>query len=140
MYSEVVIIGILIAVIYSEITGLSTGGMVAPVYFALSLTDPLRIAYTLLIILAVYGLDKLLGRFLILYGRRLFAVNVVLGLGLSLLIGAAGILPGGIRMIGYIVPALMVRDLERQGFVKTGISLGTVTALCALCLMWVGML
>ncbi len=140
MYSEVVIIGILIAVIYSEITGLSTGGMVAPVYFALSLTDPLRIAYTLLIILAVYGLDKLLGRWLILYGRRLFAVNVVLGFLLTWLIGITGLLPMGVRVIGYIVPALMVRDLERQGFVKTGISLGTVTALCALCLMWVGML
>ena len=140
MYSEVVIIGILIAVIYSEITGLSTGGMVAPVYFALCLTDPLRIAYTLLIILAVYGLDKLLGRWLILYGRRLFAVNVVLGFLLTWLIGVTGLLPMGVRVIGYIVPALMVRDLERQGFVKTGISLGTVTALCALCLMWVGML
>ncbi len=140
MYSEVVIIGILIAVLYSELTGLSTGGLVAPVYFALSLSDPWRIAYTLLVILAVYGLDKLLGRYLILYGRRLFAVNVVLGFLLTWLIGMTGLLPVGIRVIGYIVPALMVRDLERQGFVKTGISLGTVTALSALCLMWVGML
>jgi len=38
------------------------------------------------------------------------------------------------------VPALMVRDLQRQGFVKTLISLAAVTGLCALCLLWVGML
>lgn len=140
MYSEIVIIGILIAVLYSEITGFSTGGLVAPVYFALSLTDPWRILYTLLIVLAVYGLDKLLGRFWILYGRRLFAVNVLFSFLLTYLVGASGILPLGMRVIGYIVPALLVRDLERQGFWKTGLSLGTVTALCALCLMWVGML
>ncbi len=140
MYSEMVIIGILIAVIYSEITGLSTGGLVAPVYFALSLSDPLRILYTVLVILAVYGLDKLLGRRLILYGRRLFALNVVLGFLLTWLVGVTGLMPMGLRVIGYIVPALTVRDLERQGFVKTGISMGTVTALSALCLMWAGML
>ena len=140
MYSEIVIVGILIAVLYSEVTGLSTGGLVAPVYFALSLTDPWRILYTLAIIAAVWGLDKLLGRYLILYGRRLFAVNVVLSFLLTWLIGITGLLPLGIRVIGYIVPALLVRDLERQGPVKTAISLTTVTALCALCLLWVGML
>ena len=40
MYSKIVIVGVLIAVLYSEITGLSTGGLVAPVYLALSLNDP----------------------------------------------------------------------------------------------------
>ena len=140
MYSKIVIVGVLIAVLYSEITGLSTGGLVAPVYFALSLNDPWRIGYTLAIILGVYGLDRLLSRFLILYGRRLFAVNVILSFALTYLVGLSGVLPFGIRIIGYLVPALIVRDLQRQGFAKTGISLGAVTALCALCLMWVGML
>ena len=59
---------------------------------------------------------------------------------LTWLIGLTGVLPFGIRVIGYLVPALLVRDLQRQGFVKTGISLLSVTALCALCLLWVGML
>ena len=77
---------------------------------------------------------------MILYGRRLFAVNVILSFALTYLVGLLGVLPFGIRIIGYLVPALIVRDLQRQGCVKTGISLGAVTALCALCLMWVGML
>ena len=96
--------------------------------------------YSLLIVLGVYGIDKLLSRYLILYGRRLFAVNVVLSFALTWLVGSLGVLPFGIRIIGYLVPALLVRDLQRQGFVKTGISLAAVTALCALCLLWVGML
>ena len=112
MYSKIVIVGVLIAVLYSEITGLSTGGLVAPVYLALSLNDPWRIAYSLLIVLGVYGLDKLLGRYLILYGRRLFAVNVVLSFALTWLVGSLGVLPFGIRVIGYLVPALLVRDLQ----------------------------
>lgn len=140
MYSKIVIVGVLLAVLYSEITRLSTGGLVAPVYFALSLTDPWRIAYTLLIVLGVYGLDRLLSRYLILYGRRLFAVNVALSFALTALVGLTGVLPFGVRVIGYLVPALLVRDLQRQGFVKTGVSLLAVTALCALCLLWVGML
>ena len=140
MYNEIVIAGILIAVIYTEISGYSTGGLVVPVYLALNIRDPRRIAFTLLIILAVWAADKLLGRFLILYGRRLFAVNVFLSFALSLLIGAAGIFPFGIRMIGYIVPALTVRDLQRQGFVKTGLSIGIVGALCVLAMLWTGML
>ena len=140
MYSKIVIVGVLIAVLYSEITGLSTGGLVAPVYFALSLNDPWRIAYSLIVVLGVYGLDKLLSRYLILYGRRLFAVNVVLSFALTYVVGLLGVLPFGIRVIGYLVPALLVRDLQRQGFVKTGISLCAVATLCALCLLWVGML
>ena len=140
MYSKIVIVGVLIAVLYSEITGLSTGGLVAPVYFALSLNDPWRIAYSLVVVLGVYGLDKLLSRYLILYGRRLFAVNVVLSFALTYVVGILGVLPFGIRVIGYLVPALLVLDLQRQGFVKTGISLCAVAALCALCLLWVGML
>ena len=140
MYNEIVIVGILIAVIYTEISGYSAGGLVAPVYLALNIRDPLRLAFTLLIIAAVWGADKLLGRFLILYGRRLFAVNVFLSFILSFLIGAAGIFPFGIRMIGYIVPALVVRDLERQGLVKTAVSLGIVGALCVLAMLWTGLL
>lgn len=140
MYSEIVIVGILIAVIYSEISGYSTGGLVAPVYLALNVKDPWRIAFSLLIVLAVWGADQLIGKFLILYGKRLFAVNVVLTFVLSWLVGAIGVFPFGIRVIGYIVPALIVRDLERQGFVKTGLSIGICTALCVLALLWVGML
>ncbi len=140
MYSEIVIVGILIAILYSEISGYSTGGMVAPVYLALNLKDPWRIAFSLLVVLLVWACDKLIGKFLILYGRRLFAVNVVLSFLFSFLIGAIGIFPFGIRVIGYLVPALIVRDLERQGVVKTGLSIGIVTALCALALLWVGML
>ena len=140
MYSEIVIIGILIAVIWSEISGYSTGGLVTPVYLALSIKDPLRIACTLLVVFAVWGLDKLIGRFLILYGKRLFAVNVFLGFALSFLLGAAGVMPFGVRMIGYIVPALMVRDLDRQGVVKTAVSVGVVGALSVLAMLWTGML
>lgn len=140
MYNEIVIAGILISIIYSEISGYSTGGMVAPVYLALNLKDPWRIAFSLLVVLLVWGADRLIGKFLILYGRRLFAVNVVLSFFFSLLIGASGIFPFGIRVIGYLVPALIVRDLERQGAVKTGLSVGIVTAFCALALLWVGML
>ena len=140
MYSEIVIVGILIAILYSEISGDSTGGMVAPVYLALNLKDPWRIVFSLLVVLLVWACDKLIGKFLILYGRRLFAVNVVLSFLFSFLIGAIGIFPFGIRVIGYLVPALIVRDLERQGVVKTGLSIGIVTALCALARLWVGML
>ena len=49
----------------------------------------------------------------------------------------AGVLAGFLQQGGFLFVQVF---LQRQGFVKTGISLVAVTALCALCLLWVGML
>lgn len=140
MYTELVVVGILLAILYYECTQLSPGGLVTPIYIALCMATPVRILYTVLVVGLTWGVMRLLSRFWILYGKRFFAVSVVVSFLLDGLLGATRVVPAGIQVIGYIVPALIVRDLDRQGPVKTGLSMGIVTLLCVLPLLWLGVL
>lgn len=140
MYHEIVVAGILLAVFYYEITHLSPGGLVTPAYAALCLASPVRILYTAALVAITWLVLKGLSGVWIIYGKRRFALAVSVTFLLDWLLGGIGIFPFGIRAIGYVVPALLVRDLERQGAVKTGLSLGVVTGLLALLMLWFGVL
>lgn len=140
MYTQMVVAGILLAILYYECTRLSPGGLVTPIYIALCLATPVRIAHTALVVGLTWAVMELLSRVWILYGKRSFALSVVVSFLLDALLGVTGVLPVGIRAIGYVVPALLVRDLQRQGVGKTLISTGIVTGLCAIVLLWVGVL
>jgi len=140
MYTKIVIIGILLALAYYEATELSPGGIVAPAYLALSLSEPARVAYTLAIVLMVYGVMKLASRFFILFGRRRFVLSILAAFILDYCISASGILPWSMDVIGYLVPALMVRDIERQGLFATILSCGIVTGATGIVLVLLGVL
>lgn len=140
MYHEIVAAGILLALFYYELTHLSPGGLVTPAYCALCLTSPLRIAYTAVLVTVTWLILRGLSAVWIVYGKRRFALAVVITFLLDWLLGGLGIFSFGIRAIGYIVPALLVRDLEKQGFKRTGLSLGVVTGLLALLMLWFGVL
>lgn len=140
MYTKIVIIGILLALAYYEATELSPGGIVAPAYLALSLSEPFRIAYTLVIVLAVYGVMKLAARVFILFGRRRFVLSILVAFAIDYLISTCGILPWSMDVIGYLVPALMVRDMERQGLLPTVLSCGIVTGATGVVLLLLGVL
>ena len=138
MYSEMVVAGILLAVIYYEVTRISPGGLVTPAYTALCLMSPVRILYTAILVATAWIVLRLVSKVWIIYGRRRFALAVVITFLLDSLIGATGVFPFGIRAIGYVVPALIVRDVDKQGAVKTGCSIGIVTGMMALLMMWQG--
>lgn len=140
MYSKIVIIGILLALVYYELTKLSPGGIVVPAYLALSLSEPFRIVYTLTIVLAVFGLMKLAARYWILFGRRRFVLSILAAFLLDWLITQLGILPWSMSVIGYLVPALMVRDIEHQGLVPTALSCGIVTGATGIAMLFLGAL
>ena len=116
-------IGILVSLFIAETTGISPGGIVVAGYLALFALQPAWLAGTLLIALATWGLVRLLSNKLLLYGRRLFAMNLLTGM----LLGQAVMLLGrgashwdwGISVIGWIVPGLLSRDFERQGLLPT---------------------
>jgi len=140
MYNQIIILGIAVSLIFYELTLLSPGGIIVPGYIALSLTEPLRIVYTLIVVILTWALMRLLSRYLILYGRRRFALAILLSFLINAGISALGILPYSMNLIGCLVPGILVRDMERQGFWKTVLSLGIVTGLLALAMMWMGML
>ena len=132
MYYEIVLAGVAISLLFVELTGLSPAGLIVPGYLALCLQTPWRIVYTLAVAVAAWGIAKLLGNVMILYGRRRFAVMVLLSFAIDLLAYDPG-------MIGVLVPGIMAQELERQGFLKSLVPLAAVVGILALIMMWQGM-
>lgn len=139
MYQEVVLAGVAISLIFSELTGLSPAGLVVPGYIALALQTPRRVVYTLLIALAAWAASKLLSRWMILYGRRRFTVLILLSFLLNAAITGAGILPYDPGMIGVLVPGIIANEVEKQGALKSFLSLTVVVGILVLLMMWQGM-
>jgi poly-gamma-glutamate biosynthesis protein PgsC/CapC len=140
MTDKILILGILLSILFFEATRLSPGGIIVPGYFALCLTSPLRIGYTLLIVLLTWGVLQLLSNLFILYGKRRFALSIVLSFLLNAAVTALGILPFSIGIIGLIVPGILVREMEKQGVGKTLLALAAVTGILAAVMLLMGAL
>lgn len=133
MILETLFIGLLLALLWAEVTDVAPGGLIVAGYFALYLDRPLRVAATLgaaLLALAVY---KMLAERLILFGRRRFALLLLLGAVISqawfLLLPRIGAAPAEIRVIGWVVPGILASSLVRQKALPTLASLAAVSTL-----------
>lgn len=135
--NELIFWGVIVSLVFTELVGASPGGIIVPAYFLLYWNDPWRMLLTVLISLLCMGIVRLMSRFMILYGRRRFAVYLLLGMLLKYAFGilyAHGPpeLPNLSLSIGYIIPGLLAREAERQGIVPTLLSLGIVVLLLRL--------
>jgi len=139
MYHEIVLAGVALSLIFSELTGLSPAGLVVPGYIALSLQTPQRVVYTLALAFAAWGIAKILARFMILYGRRRFAVLILLAFTVDLAVTSLGILSYDPGVIGVLVPGIIAQEMEKQGVLKSLLSLGVVVGILVLVMLWQGM-
>lgn len=128
--NDTLLLGIILSLIFAEFTDLSPGGIIVPAYFAMYSYDPMRILGTLLIAVLSVAMVRLMSHYMILYGRRRFAVYVMTGIFLRMLLGFALADTG--FSIGYLIPGILGRDMEKQGIVPTLLSLGIVTLLIRL--------
>ncbi|MBM3297348.1 MAG: poly-gamma-glutamate biosynthesis protein PgsC [Candidatus Aminicenantes bacterium] len=128
---ETVFIGLTAALLFTELTGFTPGGIIVPAYLALSLDRPERLAATLAAALLTLGAYKLLAGRLLLFGRRRFVLMLLLGGLLSqagaLLLPQVSILPLEARIIGWVIPGLLANNLERQKPLPTLAACVTVT-------------
>ncbi len=138
MYNEVIVLGVVVSILFAELTGLSPAGLVVPGYIVLCLQTPGRIVYTLIIALLAWGVAKLLGNFVILYGRRSFAALILLSFVLNLLVEGSGLFTFSPGIIGCLVPGIIAHEFERQGIWYSVLSLAIVVGILALILMWFG--
>jgi poly-gamma-glutamate biosynthesis protein PgsC/CapC len=135
--------GLVVSLVFTEIFGLGSGGLVVPGYLALYLDQPLRIASTIVAALLTWATVKfLLSRTIILYGRRRFVTTVLCGFAISMtfpwigqISGIAALLgsndPGtplgfDLRSIGHVIPGLLANEMLSAGPVPT-----TILALAA---------
>jgi poly-gamma-glutamate biosynthesis protein PgsC/CapC len=133
MHLETLFIGILVALVYAEITGLYPGGIIVPAFIALSLDQPLRALPTLLAAVMSLLVYKAVSRYFIIFGKRRFVFMLLFGAFWSqlwlFLIPLLPLPPPELRVVGLIIPGLLANNLERQRFLPTLASLVTVVVI-----------
>ena len=133
MIVETLLVGLVLALLWAEITDLSPGGIIVPGYFALYLDRPLRAAATLAVALLTLAIYRFLARHLILFGRRRFVLMVLVGAVLSqgwlLVLPRVFAAPVELRVIGWVIPGILASSLVRQKVLPTLASLAAVATL-----------
>ncbi len=123
MSDEMIIWGVLASIVFQELTQISPGGIIVPGYIALLLDDPWRVAVTIGLSLLTWGGVRLLSAHVILFGRRRFAVFIIVSFLLRFAFGLVAAETGApvsaAMVIGYLVPGILAHEIERQGAVKT---------------------
>ncbi len=142
--AEVVInaigIGLVVSLVFSESMGLAAGGLVVPGYIALSLRDPIQVVMTLVLGFATFLCIRLLGNFMVLYGRRRTVVIILIGFVLGWFFRNLMVLEIAgdtieLAAIGYIIPGLVGMWIDRQGMTETTATLITSGVLVRLVLI-----
>ncbi len=77
------VVGVVVSIVFYERLHLTTGGAIVPAYLVLFLPQPLFVAVTLVIGYLTYLIvNRVIARRFILYGRRKFEVELLVGLTL----------------------------------------------------------
>jgi len=133
MFYETLFIGLVAAVIFTELTDVYPGGIIVPADIALFLDRPIRILITVLIAFISLYLYKLISRYVILYGKRRFVLLVLLAGVLTQLwlLLFPHFFPAALefRAIGWIIPGLLANNLEKQKKIPTLAALFTVAVI-----------
>lgn len=128
--NDILLLGIFLSLIFTELTDLSPGGIIVPAYFAMYAYDWKRLLGTIILALLCMLIVHFMSKYMILYGRRRYAVYIMTGVLLKFLIDSMG--AGVSFSIGSLIPGILGRDMEKQGIPKTLIALGIVTLLIRL--------
>ena len=135
---EVAVLGISMGLVFSLVcylaTNLSPGGMITPGWLALLLIeDRRRIVLIVIVIVITYSGTLLLQRYVILYGKRLFASVVMLGVFLQMTLFLFLLVDYPLlfthQTLGFIVPGLVAYQMVRQPIGPTVVSTVVVTAM-----------
>ena len=127
-------IGIALNLLFTEVFGFTSAGLVVPGYLALYLDRPGRLAATLALSVLTWAAVRYgLARVMVLYGRRRLGVTVLVGFVLNGLLNLAlrefPPQPVDVRIIGYIVPGIIANESLSQGLLPT---LGTTLLVAGL--------
>ena len=122
------VLGVAVSMVMYEKRHITTGSIVVPGYIAVFVVYPPVIIATFVNALITYWLiNKVLRRFFLLYGRTKFTLlaltsTVIQTAMLRLTPSGTWLWESDIPLfigVGYVVPALIAHDMERQGISKT---------------------
>jgi poly-gamma-glutamate biosynthesis protein PgsC/CapC len=131
-------IGLAVSLLFTELFGIASGGMIVPGYIALSLTRPLDVVLTVGAGFVTFAIVHTLSSFMIVYGRRrtvlMILVGYLVGMSIRWTTGSLGPVDSGLQVIGFIIPGLIAIWLDRQGIIETLAALLTASVLVRLIL------
>ena len=124
MVELAIALGIALNLLFTELIGFTSAGLVVPGYLAMYLDQPGRLAGTLLLSVATWAVVRFgLARLIVLYGRRRLGITVLVGFVLNALLNwilrEAPPQPFDLRVIGYIVPGIIANEALVQGLIPT---------------------
>ncbi len=132
------IVGIAVSVLMYEKTHTTTGSLVVPGYVGAQLLNPIALITTGINAWLTFVLvSRVLPRYAAVYGRARFVTNILVSVLISLALGPMlGSVTGPslplLDTIGYVIPALIAYDMNRQGPTKTLTAVSVGGALAAL--------
>ncbi|MBQ1520450.1 MAG: poly-gamma-glutamate biosynthesis protein PgsC [Clostridia bacterium] len=129
-----IILGIAVSLIFTELTGISAGGIVVPAYLALTVNQPSILISTVAIgILSYVAVEFGLSRLMMLYGKRKFVafifIALILRILLNLILGGIFDAIDALTSVGVITAALIASTISKQGVKFTLIGTVAVTAI-----------
>lgn len=129
-----IVIGLVVGLIFSELTGISTGGIIVPCYMGLVIDTPEVILSIFFVSLLTYLIvEYILPKYMILFGRRRFVAILIVGVVLKLILEVLfPIMPFPIflfRGIGIMIPGLLCNAYMKQGIKLTVFSSLLVSAI-----------
>lgn len=131
MANDIIIFGIILSIIFYEITEISPGGLIVPAYVAFYINDPQRIAITIIAGILTFLIVKFISDHTIIYGRRKFVMCIMISFVIRLLVKYFNIyivneyevyILGG-SIIGVIIPGIIAQEIDRHGVIRTVSSL-----------------
>ena len=138
-------IGMVLSLFATETLGVTAGGLIVPGYIALNIDDPTRIIMTFGVSILTFLIVKLLGNFILIYGKRRLVFTLLLGFLLGYL---THYLPNefitlklrneDLVVIGNIIPGLLASWMDRQGVVITISTIIITSSFINLMLMVIG--
>ncbi len=134
------IVGVVVSIVFYERVQLTTGGAIVPAYLAMFIAAPVLIAVTIAIGYLTYVIvSVVIAKRWILYGRRKFEVEMLVGLALiSVGTGLAVLLSGRhplflyLTGIGFLIPGVLAHDMFRQRPSRTLLAVMITTVIVAL--------
>lgn len=120
---SILIIGILVSIIFYELTDISPGGIIVPGLLVMYFNSIERVIYTVIISLITYLIVKLLSKYILVFGKRRFVLMIIISTFLNIIVQlitntlSASLL--SISIVGYTIAGLIANDFYKQGVKKT---------------------
>ena len=140
--TEILVLGVLVAIIFYELTDITPGGIIVPGLMVAYINQPLRMIYTVVVAIVAFLLVKLFSRRFLIFGKRRFVLLILVSLILNVLVNLFmdNLTLASLSIVGYTVAGIMANNMYKQGVVRTvsslAITVGVIELLVILFMTW----